>query len=186
MVNSFLRRMPSRRRCAELAAAWRQQRPGVLETILLLPLCCIVLAMPFAVLALPALLAPSGWIGSVVLLVSFVFWWRNATARSNAYRATRSNETICTFARSFARRSVDTCVVRAVWNEFHEWLPVRAEDHLYDDLGMDDIDLDIQWERLASRCGRTLDDHQKNPWIGRITTVRDVVRFLDAQPKLAA
>lgn len=101
----------------------------------------------------------------------------------------RHGESICQFARSFPRREVDTWVLRAVYEELYDYLdgalPIRAGDHLHDDLRVDDEDLEIDLlGRIAERCCRSLEGTSSNPWFGRVHHVRDLVRFLDHQPSL--
>lgn len=98
----------------------------------------------------------------------------------------RANTTICTFARSFPRRSVDTLVLRVVWEHVSAILPVRADDDLCADVGLEDPDMDLDLDRIAHECGRSMDGCERNAWYGRVATVRDLVHFLDAQPRLAA
>lgn len=107
---------------------------------------------------------------------------------------TRSGESICEFARGFERRSVDTWVVRAVYEQVQELLrpsyanfPVRADDHLKDDLGieMDDVEMDLA-PVVAERTGRSLDHTESNPFFGRLTTAADLVHFFSAQPLVAS
>lgn len=105
--------------------------------------------------------------------------------------AQRDGESICQFARSFARREVDTWVVRAVYESLHGYLggrlPIRAADRLKQDLRLDadDLDLDLL-EQMARLSGRSLERTADNPWFDRVMTVRDLVSFLVHQPRLAA
>ena len=61
------------------------------------------------------------------------------------------------------RRAVDTWVIRAVWHTLHQGFPLRADDRLLDDLGMDDVDFDVDWEWIARQCGRSLEHADENP-----------------------
>lgn len=173
-----LRRRPSRE---QLAA----RPPGVVDHAFGAVVCIsVVVGLPcFAVWRF-------GWAGAAVVAAVAALLTSGAIAarrEAERRRRERAGDSICTFARAFPRRSVDTVAVRAVWNELLPWypFPLRAADRLRDDLGMDDVDLDVPWEELAWRCGRTVAEPEDNPWFGRVETVGDVVRFLSAQPRAA-
>jgi hypothetical protein len=105
--------------------------------------------------------------------------------------AQRQGESICQFARAFPRRQVDTWVLRAVYESLHGYLggrlPIRADDRLKQDLRLDDDDLDLDLlEEMARLSGRSLERTADNPWFDRVTSVRDLVLFLDHQPRLSA
>ena len=93
----------------------------------------------------------------------------------------RAGESICTFARSFPRRSVDTWVIRAVWNAFQgPELALRADDRLWIECG------DVDWELVASFADRSLDGPGASERLDGADTIADVVRLLDALPRRAA
>ncbi|MCU0864937.1 MAG: hypothetical protein MUC36_14195 [Planctomycetes bacterium] len=97
----------------------------------------------------------------------------------------RAGESICTFARSFPRLSVDTWVIRAVWNAFHDpKLALRADDSLDTDLCIECGDVD--WELVASFADRSLDSPEASQRLDAADTIADVVRLLDALPRRAA
>ena len=105
--------------------------------------------------------------------------------------AQRRGESICQFAHAFPRRQVDTWVLRAVYESLHGHLggrlPIRADDRLKQDLRLDDDDLDLDLlEEMARLSGRSLERTADNPWFDRVTSVRDLVLFLDHQPRLSA
>jgi hypothetical protein len=105
--------------------------------------------------------------------------------------AQRQGESICQFARAFPRREVDTWVIRAVYESLHGYfdgrLPIRVDDRLKQDLWLDDDDLDLDLlEEMARLSGRSLERVEDNPWFGRVDRARDLVLFLDRQPRLAA
>lgn len=119
---------------------------------------------------------------------------KNHKRRLEALAETRSGESICEFARAFERRSVDTWVVRAVYEQVQELLrpsyadfPVRADDRLKDDLGieMDDVEMDLA-PVVAERTGRSLDHTESNPFFDKLSTVADLVRFFSSQPLAAS
>jgi hypothetical protein len=106
---------------------------------------------------------------------------------------TRSEASICHFARSIDCRHVDTWVVRAVYEELQACLahhrarfPLRVTDRLGADLQIDGDDLDLSlMPDIAQRTGRNLSSTQANPFFGKVTTVGDLVNFFNAQPRLA-
>ena len=106
----------------------------------------------------------------------------------------RQNENICDFVRKFDWRRTDTWVLRAVYEELSRHLavdrrslPIRADDYLWEDgLGIDSEDLDDLALAIAARAGRSLDDTRKNPFYGgKVQTIRDLVAFMEHQPRLA-
>ncbi|PTT19067.1 hypothetical protein DBR12_13335 [Acidovorax sp. HMWF029] len=102
----------------------------------------------------------------------------------------RAGESICQFARSLDCRRVDTWVVRAVYEEVQRSLseavtvPLRVTDHLQRDLQLDAEDLDDLIADMAQRAQRCLAHTSGNPLFGKVTTVGDLVEFLQAQPRL--
>lgn len=112
--------------------------------------------------------------------------------RFEAMCSIRDEESICSFARSFPTRQVDTWVIRAVHQEIQQLMksyvaafPVRASDALLDDLHMDSDDIDDLLVDIAARSGYSLDETERNPFYGKVNTVRDLVLFINAQPRLA-
>ncbi len=112
--------------------------------------------------------------------------------RLEAICSTRDEESICAFARSFSTRHVDTWVIRAAHQEIQQLMksyipgfPVRASDVLLDDLHIDSDDIEDLLVDIAARSGHSLDKTENNPFYGKINTVRDLVLFIDAQPRLA-
>jgi hypothetical protein len=106
--------------------------------------------------------------------------------------ASRVDESICQFARSFEVRQTDTWVLRAVYEELQDelrWVspafPVRADDSLEDDLLIDseDMEFGIIWS-IAERARRSLEHPERNPFHSRVVTVRDLVRFFLHQPRI--
>jgi hypothetical protein len=96
----------------------------------------------------------------------------------------RACESICTFARSFDYRNIDTWIIRAVFEEIGESrFPIRAEDRLTADLRIDPDDLEDLVEAIAERTGRPLENVEDNPLFGKVATVRRVVEFFTHQPR---
>jgi hypothetical protein len=62
-------------------------------------------------------------------------------------------------------------------------LPIKADDHLFDTLMLDEDDLDLDLvEIISQRTGRSLEQYENNPFYGKVTTVRNLVLFLNCQP----
>lgn len=135
-------------------------------------------------------------LGGVMWLLTLVWWplclalvtlvaagWVAGHRRVQRIAATRSGESICEFARSFERRQVDPWVIRATYEQLVTTcgFPVRADDHLEQNLWIGDEDLDFEVIDIAKRSGRSLDRAEVNPLFGKIATVRDLVLFLNDQ-----
>ncbi len=101
----------------------------------------------------------------------------------------RQGLSICQFARQFSPHTVDTWVIRAVWNTLQGNgyidypLPLKASDKLDDDLDLvnDADELEELVEDIAARYGRDLRGIEDNPFLP-ITTVGSLVSVLNAQP----
>ena len=101
----------------------------------------------------------------------------------------RQGLSICQFARQFSPHTVDTWVIRAVWNTLQGNgyidypLPLKASDKLDDDLDLvnDADELEELVEDIAARCGRDQRGIEDNPFLP-ITTVGSLVSVLNAQP----
>ena len=102
----------------------------------------------------------------------------------------RKNDSICSFARSFDCRKIDTWVIRAVYEQLQNYMqgdhpnfPIRAKDNIYDELLIDDEDFDLDLvDEIAQRTGRLLNEPEKNPYYGNVNTVADLVYFFNLQP----
>lgn len=132
--------------------------------------------------------------GSVMagVWVACAFQSHREGVRLNRLALDRKGESICHFAKSIDCRRLDTWVVRAVFEEVQAAmghhgavLPIRATDRLREDLHFDADDLDLSLvPDIAQRAGRDLSSTQGNPFYGKVTTVGDLVHFLNAQPRL--
>jgi hypothetical protein len=171
------------RRPSRFMPKYIPKRPGVLGCVLF---ATIMVGFVFALYRLTWLFGSLGVIGIVVTLVLN----RNFKARLTALAALRNNESICTFAKSFNPREVDTWVIRAVYEQLQDYLvstypqfPIRAEDRLNGCLitDPDDLDLDLAKE-ISERTGRSIDDTKSNPYYAKVKTVRDLVLFFNSQP----
>jgi hypothetical protein len=97
----------------------------------------------------------------------------------------RKNESICTFARSFNCRIIDTWAIRAVYEELLPLnlnSPLRKSDRFEEDLHIDDEELDYMAPDIAYRACRSLENTKNNPLYGKVKTVGDLVLFLNNQP----
>ncbi len=158
-----------------------------------------------------------GWVISVAIIAGFIYiCWDNpwflpslvvfavclhVIAKSPAEdlrntAAKRPNDSICTFARSFDCRKVDTWVIRATYEQIRELMsleiddfPLRIEDHLVDDLHIehDDFELDLM-EKISQRTGRPLSTFEmmRIPYAQNLKTVGDLVHMFNLLPKQAA
>ena len=50
-------------------------------------------------------------------------------------------------------------------------------------LDPDDVDLSLAPD-IAQRAGRSLDDTSRNPYFAKVHTVKDLVLFFNAQPRV--
>ena len=133
------------------------------------------------------------WVGTGAGLVvlTLIGWLASVKSalRSKKLATARADESICQFARSFDRNSSDTVLIRSVYETVQEHLgstpvPLRTDDRLLEDLDLDDDDLDEILIDAAELARRSLDSTASNPLYGRITTVRNLVEFLQHQPRL--
>lgn len=122
----------------------------------------------------------------IITLVQFtgsIIWWLTGEDRYWRDRnQQRKGESICTFARGFDFRKLDTWILRAVYEELAVQAPIRPCDHLERDLRLDGEDIGDCVEAIAVRCGRSLDNASRNPWWDRVETVSDLVMYLHHQP----
>ena len=125
----------------------------------------------------------------LALTATGIFESRRSQRHFHELAASRTDESICTFARSFNRHSVDTWVIRAVYEELQRHLgpvPVRAQDVLVRDLRIDGDDLDFDLvPDIAERTGRSLQKLTGNPYYGKVETVGDLVFCFNSQPKIS-
>jgi hypothetical protein len=128
-------------------------------------------------------------------LVIAVFGWlamRRHTRHMRARARSRAGEDISSFIRAFDCHQTDTWILRAVYEELSKWceidgrpFPIHADDRWEEDLQINSEDMDNDFlPDIAYRAGRSLEDTQKNPYYGRVKTVRDIVGFLEHQPKI--
>lgn len=105
---------------------------------------------------------------------------------------TREDVSICTFARSFDCRNVDTWIIRATYEEIQRYLdpktlpPIKTSDRLWEDLHIEADDVEYIGVAVAKRIGYDLRDTKSNPLYDGVKTVEDLVLFLTNQPRIAA
>jgi hypothetical protein len=140
------------------------------------------------VCCVPAFLAPVGAVILATIVLTF-----GESRRLARLAADRQGESICSFARSFDCRAVDTWIIRAVFEELQPYcrfgrgtLPLRPNDDLDGDLRIDPEDLEDLAGDIAYRTGRSLEDGVKNPLYGNVKTVSDLVMFFANQPRRTA
>jgi hypothetical protein len=127
----------------------------------------------------------------LALLVLYILGARRSREKMAALAAARpSGNGICGFARSFNLRETDSWVVRAVYEELQGYLhgtklTVCADDDLTEGLDIDPEDLEESLVDIAHRARRSLTGYEANPHYGSIRTARDLVAFLNAQPRVA-
>jgi hypothetical protein len=146
----------------------------------------IILWFVYIIWKIPVIL---GVIAAFAVYGVYFNWRRNQEFKRNADE--RINENICTFARSFERKEVDTWIIRAVHEELQGYLdfpngiyPLRAKDRLEEDLKVDFEDVDDLLIMIAQRTGRSIEETEKNPYYDKVKTVGDMVLFMNSQPKL--
>jgi hypothetical protein len=129
--------------------------------------------------------------GACVATFAALSWLNQRSIRNHlhALAASRTSESICTFARAVDCRSLDTWIVRAVYEEIQAHLPsdcakfpIRWEDRLKEDLRIDPDELDEELAiDIAERTGRDLAGAETNPLFGKVKTVGDLALFFHAQ-----
>ena len=130
-----------------------------------------------------------GVIGAIIL-AAFTVDDGGDRPRLASLAAGRQGESICSFARSFDCRAVDTWVIRAVFEELQPYcrfgrgtLPLRPSDDLVGVLCIDEEELDELAEDIADRAGRSMEGCVDNPLYGNVKSVSDLVMFLVKQPR---
>ncbi|MCE7652773.1 hypothetical protein [Vibrio fluvialis] len=136
---------------------------------------------------------------ALVLFFAFVavVWGLYSKPKNDKYFQdlfeSRSQLSICDFAKEFDCRIVDTWIIRATYDQIQHALctemkiPIKSSDSLFETLQLDDEDIEyIVVEEVAKRAGRSFDNTESNPYYGKVKTVKDLVLFLNHQPTLQA
>lgn len=126
--------------------------------------------------------------GSVLVIV---LWSITDHYRMKKIATKRDDPNICEYARSFDYRSVDTKIIREVWNEVQLNLgkfngkpfPVKAEDMFEETYNMHPDDLDEIYWAVADRLGIDTEQPESNPYFNQVTSVKNLVLFLHNQPR---
>ena len=146
----------------------------------------VFLALAYTIWKLPLVLA---FFVVLAMLGIYANWRENRRLKSLA--AERPNEGICTFSRSFDRKRIDTWIIRAVYEELQFSLdyskgtcPLTASDRFEEDLKIESEDLEDLVDIIAQRTGRSLENPENNPYYDKVSTVKDLVLFINYQPKL--
>lgn len=144
-------------------------------------------------LVIPLLLIPLGVIGAIIaVIVGCEVQNHREPERTRLARLLpgREGESICTFARSFDYRRMDTWILRAVYEEIQpychcagESFPLRSSDRILEDLEIDPEDYEDSVVAIADRSGRSLQACERNPFYGKTNTVSGLVMFLQNQPR---
>ncbi len=137
------------------------------------------------------LISVIGTITVLALIGSIIFEVQNRRVRKTA--SERRGANICEYARSFEYRKVDTKIMRAVWNELQEYLqpitkepyPIYTDDSLEKTCYIDPDDIDDIYLAVADELGISTEDPEINPYWDKVNTVKDLVLFLNNQPRLA-
>jgi hypothetical protein len=100
----------------------------------------------------------------------------------------RHNDSICTFARSFDRRTVDPWTIRATYDELQQYFgrgksnfPFRASDRFKEELKMDGEDLCDLVYSIAERSRHDITFLDDAP---QIYTVGELVTCISNLPKI--
>ncbi len=129
-------------------------------------------------------------IGIIVFLSVIGAIWNYYRMKKIALK--RGEPDICSYARSFNYREVDTKIMREVFNHVQKWagkyegipFPVKAEDCFDKIYKMDPEDLDDIYLDIAKKLGISIEHPEKNPLWNKIKTVKDLVLFLHNQPRI--
>ena len=152
----------------------------------------VELAILFCVFILVSIFFPVFLIIFVVLCVFIGGWSYFEKPKIDNYFESLYNErkdlSICDFTCEFNPKEVDTWIIRATYEQLQKSLgtkkliPIKSSDHLFDDLMLDEDDLDLDLaEEIAQRTGRSLDNIEKNPHYGKVQTAKDLVLFFNKQ-----
>ena len=146
------------------------------------------LSLALLVAGLGALARWEPWSILMFATIGLAFAGMEAERRRKLRRmaADRAGESICTFARSFDCRSIDTRIIRVTHEELMAanggLCPIRTSDRLSEHFGIVLEDLDDLAGEIARRAGRSLDRWAENPLVGKVETAADLVHFLSNQP----
>jgi hypothetical protein len=137
----------------------------------------------------------SVWLGEqalpfalILLLIAFVMTVLVLSARSRRRRMNeeRSGITQDSFVRSLATYGFDPSIARATYEYLQDKqrisFPIQATDALDEDLGLDSEDIQ---ESMLDLLAITRRQHQPGLYHQPMVTVEDLVRFIQASPRVA-
>ena len=92
-----------------------------------------------------ALLTWAWWPFGLLLAGCFAMHWIDSAARTRRIAAARAGDSICTFARTFERRTIDPWILRATYEELATscGFPIRRGDRFEDHLGIECPDIEL-------------------------------------------
>lgn len=125
-----------------------------------------------------------------VFIVGCYFHHRIYQKKISKLASEREGLDVGTFAKSFDYRNIDTWIIRAVYEQLQKYvstdetiLPILPGDHLFNDLEIDEEDLEENlMEEISQRTGRSFEDIEKNPYYENLNTVSDLVHLFQNQP----
>lgn len=126
----------------------------------------------------------------LIMIAALVSSWEQR--RMKAIASHRKNSSLCTYARSFDFRNVDTRIMREVYIHVQAWagkydgvpFPVEADDCFNEIYNMDEDELDDIYFDIADKFAISTENPESNPYWNQVTTVRNLVMFLHHQPKM--
>ena len=122
---------------------------------------------------------------SLMIVVNMI--WNQYRMKKISLR--RGEPDICTYARSFDYRKVDTQIMREVFNAVQEWagkyegipFPVKADDCFDELYKMDPDDLEDIYLEITEKLGISIDMPETNPYWDKVNNVKDLVMFIHYQ-----
>lgn len=126
----------------------------------------------------------------LIFICAGVAVWQHR--RMRAIALARKSSDICRYARSFDYRSVDTKIMREVYNHVQAWagkyegipFPVEADDCFDEVYKMHPDDLDDIYLEIAQKLGISTEKPELNPYWNKVTSVKNLVLFLHNQPRV--
>jgi hypothetical protein len=130
----------------------------------------------------------AGPLALIVALLAFVMivLYVSARSRQTRLKESRSHVNEDTFVDSLSAYGFDPVIARTTYRYLQDKqnvsFPIEASDLLDEDLGLDLVDVD---ETIIDILALTARQHQPGLQHGPIITVEDLVRFVQASPRLS-
>jgi len=130
----------------------------------------------------------AGPLALIVALLAFVMiiLYVSAKSRNARLNEARSHVNEDTFVDSLTTYGFDPNIARTTYRYLQDKqnvrFPIEASDHLDEDLGLDLVDVDQSIVDILTLTERL---HQPGLQHGPIVTVEDLVRFVQASPRLS-